>query len=59
MSCGCDSSKYGIADFHDYDNFVVYSPGMLVKTIDGRLWKAKDTPSAAGYGHDFWCLSPL
>jgi len=50
MSCGCDTTKHNIADFHDYDNFVRYSPGMLVKTTDGKLWIAHNTNGAAGYG---------
>ena len=50
MSCGCDTTKHNIADFQDYDNFVRYSPGMLVKTTDGKLWIAHNTNGAAGYG---------
>jgi len=50
MSCGCDTTKHNIADFQDYDNFVRYAPGMLVKTTDGKLWIAHNTNGAAGYG---------
>lgn len=50
MSCGCDTTKHNITDFQDYDNFVRYSPGMLVKTTDGKLWIAHNTNGAAGYG---------
>jgi len=50
MSCGCDTTKHNIAGFHDYDNFVRYAPGMLVKTTDGKLWIAHNTNGAAGYG---------